>query len=80
VISSAILLQAAQRLSRAQGQGVAPGSRQEALARRNAAMVAFLAVLPIRRPELLRAGARAVVSGGGAADGRAAGTRGDQDG
>jgi integrase len=49
VISTAVLLNAAMRHSRQHGYGREPQSRGEAKARRDAAIVAFFAVLPIRR-------------------------------
>jgi integrase len=49
VLSTAVLLQAAVRHSRQHGQGEAPQNRRHARARRDAAIVAFLALLPIRR-------------------------------
>ena len=49
IISSAVLLKAARERYETQGYGSAPADFRSAKARRNAVMVAFLAVLPIRR-------------------------------
>ncbi len=49
VLSTPVILQATSRHSRQHGQGEAISCPASAKARRNAAMVAFLAVLPIRR-------------------------------
>jgi integrase len=49
IISTAVLLKASRERYEAQGYGSAPADFQSAKARRDAVMVAFLAVLPIRR-------------------------------
>jgi integrase len=49
IVSSVVLFEAAQARSLERGQGLAPPDLASATARRDAAMVAFLAVLPIRR-------------------------------
>lgn len=49
VLAGAVLWRAALTLSHDHGHGSAPASREAAKARRNAAMVAFLTLMPIRR-------------------------------